>query len=530
MLSDPPGSPERVVAGRFALLGRLGEGGMGTVWRALDRVLQREVALKEVRLPGGSTQEVAQVHGRVLREARALARLQHSHVVTIHQVVDDEPFPWLVMELVAGLSLKALLDQGPLAPARAAGIGSDVLAALRAAHEAGIQHRDVKPANVIIRPDGSAILTDFGIAAMVGQPGLTEPGYIIGTAEFMAPERAAGLPGGPAADLWSLGMLLYVAVEGSNPLSRDTPLATLIAVREDPLPTPSSAGPLAPVLRTLLVRDPALRPSAAELSRMLTEAVRTATRAGPGEIRYAPTRLNGPPPRRAGDGETPAAVPLPRTAVRGGSRSLRRGLAAAAIAVGLAAASVALAVGFMTGRGNHDPAASHTPAPSTSRSTTTSGNAGHGPASSSTPGPSLSHSTTASTAPPISPSAPTSVPSAPVGESSADSWIAQLSSVVISDGTGARDRELAAVRQQIPDARLLRSDDFASLRPGYWVVYTPGPFADGRAALALCASAGRTSDNQCDGRYLSHHAPDIVLICRHGASGGNAGRCTKRNS
>ena len=267
-----------VIDGRFQLLGKLGGGGMGLVWRAYDTALQREVALKEVRAsdsidPADDT-VAARQRERVLREARALARLQHPNVVTIFHVVDtpDLRHPWLVMELVAGGSLEDLLRAGPLPPAEVARIGRGVLAALDAANLAGIQHRDVKPGNVLLRPDGTPVLTDFGIAALQGSTQLTATGSIIGSPEFIAPERLRGVEGDPASDLWSLGIMLYMAVEGHNPMRRPTTMATLAAVLDSQIPEPVHAGPLTPVLAGLLQRDPAARLRVEAADRLLLDA------------------------------------------------------------------------------------------------------------------------------------------------------------------------------------------------------------------------------------------------------------------
>jgi serine/threonine protein kinase len=275
------GTDGRLIDGRFELLEPLGGGGMGLVWRARDTMLQREVALKEVRFADRATLEsdptAAHVmRERVLREARALARLQHVNVVTIHHIVDapDLAHPWLVMELVQGGSLHDRLKLGPLTPAEAAHIGRGVLAALLAAHAAGIEHRDVKPGNVLLRLDGTPVLTDFGIAALQTEPGLTATGLLVGSPEYMAPERIRGQEGDPASDLWSLGMLLYVAVEGHHPLRRETSLATLAAVLDEPIPAPVHSGPLTPALAALLTRDPAFRPDGGTLDRMLADVER----------------------------------------------------------------------------------------------------------------------------------------------------------------------------------------------------------------------------------------------------------------
>jgi hypothetical protein len=259
-VSEEPGH-ERVIAGRYRLLAPLGEGGMGTVWRARDELLHREVAVKEVRAPAGlGGDDVQRMYARLEREAWAAARVTNRNVVTVYDVATDEGRPWVVMELVRGLSLAEVLDaEGPLSPQRAAHIGAEVLAALRAAHEAGVLHRDVKPANVLIANDGRIVLTDFGIAMVEGSSALTMTGEVIGSPEFLAPERALGRTPGPESDLWSLGVLLYAAVEGHSPFRHDTPLSTLRAIVDEELPPPYRAGPLAPVIEGLLRKEPEQR-------------------------------------------------------------------------------------------------------------------------------------------------------------------------------------------------------------------------------------------------------------------------------
>ncbi|MFJ9005364.1 protein kinase [Streptomyces canus] len=259
-MSEEPGS-ERLIAGRYRLLSPLGEGGMGTVWRARDEVLNREVAVKEVRAPHGlATSEVERLYARLEREAWAAARVANRNVVTVYDVATQDGRPWIVMELVRGISLAELLDaEGPLSPQRTAHIGAEVLSALRAAHEAGVLHRDVKPANVLLSNDGRVVLTDFGIAQVEGSSALTMTGEVIGSPEFLAPERALGRTPGPESDLWSLGVLLYAAVEGNSPFRQNTPLSTLRAIVDEELPPPYRAGPLTPVIEGLLRKDPAER-------------------------------------------------------------------------------------------------------------------------------------------------------------------------------------------------------------------------------------------------------------------------------
>lgn len=324
-------SGRRVIDGRFELEARLGGGGMGMVWRARDLVLDRAVALKEVRPPDPGLAEydpqgAALLRARVLREARALARVEHPNVVTIHHVIDggDHAYPWIVMELVTGGSLQDRLEQGPLTPVAAARLGREVLAALRAAHDAGIQHRDVKPANVLLRPDQRPVLTDFGIAAIRESTVLTATGSLIGTPDYMAPERIAGGEGGPGSDLWSLAMMLYVAVEGHHPLRRATTLATLAALLSEELPPPQRSGPLTGFLNAMLVKDAAQRPDATAADHMLAAAAEdrnTAASPYPNRPNTAhpttsyplapPAAASFAPPPASGFGPPPAGVAPP---------------------------------------------------------------------------------------------------------------------------------------------------------------------------------------------------------------------------
>jgi serine/threonine protein kinase len=262
-----------LIGERFELLELLGKGGRGAVWRARDLLLDREVALKEMR--SRATQDprrAAILREGVLQEARELAEIRHSNVAAIHEVLDRQPFPWLVMELVIGRPLRDVLHDGALSPARTAQVALDVLGALQAAHRAGVLHRDVEPGNVLIRPDGAAMLTGFGIAPSGGTPTLSGPGGVTGSPEYMAPERIRGSEVGPAADLWSLGMVLYVCVEGCNPMRRDSIWQTMLAVCEQRYPSTSRAGALAPVIDALLARQPELRPTAATLAVQLRAA------------------------------------------------------------------------------------------------------------------------------------------------------------------------------------------------------------------------------------------------------------------
>ncbi|MDH2425615.1 serine/threonine-protein kinase [Sphaerisporangium sp. TRM90804] len=286
----------RVLVGRYRLTSSLGKGGMGTVWRAVDELLQQEVAVKEVRLPPDLDDATrAELFERTLREARAAARLRaHPSIVTVHDVVDDGR-PWIIMELVQGRSLDQMIrEHGPLPPRQVADIGIRLLDALAAAHAAGILHRDVKPANILITGEGRVVLTDFGIATLAGEAALTQTGLVSGSPGFMAPERLKGEDDRPESDLWSLGATLYAAVEGRSPYARERQTAVLAAVLLD-LPHPMMlAGPLAPVLAGLLEKDPARRHSAGQAAAQL----RSITAHGPsnaGAPRMAPPPHGNPP-------------------------------------------------------------------------------------------------------------------------------------------------------------------------------------------------------------------------------------------
>ncbi len=279
-------STGRMVAGRYLLQSTIGRGAMGTVWRALDTVLARDVAVKEVRLRGPVTagsamaEETRVLYQRTLREARTAARLNHPAVVTIFDVVEADGSPWIVMELVQARSLdQVLTEDGPLRPPRAADVGLRVLGALDCAHAAGILHRDVKPSNVLLGPDDRVVLTDFGIATLEGDSGLTQAGMVMGTPGFTAPERIRGDAASPASDLWSLGATLYAAVEGRGPFdNRGNSIAILAAIANEEPPQTRSAGPLRQVIEALLHRNPQARPDAAAVGRLLTSAVTSAAR------------------------------------------------------------------------------------------------------------------------------------------------------------------------------------------------------------------------------------------------------------
>ncbi|WP_024877829.1 serine/threonine-protein kinase [Saccharomonospora piscinae] len=267
---DPP-TDRRLVAGRYRLRSVLGSGSMGTVWSAYDEFLHRPVAVKEVRMPHGvPPARVTELRERTLREARAIAVLSHPNVVILHDVVREHGDPYVVMELLPSRSLAGLLSSMPrLTVPQAAAMGEAVAAALEAAHAAGITHRDVKPGNVLISADGRIKLTDFGIARNVSEATLTHTGVMLGSPAFIAPEVATGGPVTYTADLWGLGATLFAATEGRPPYDADgDPLETVVSVVQGDVPRPAP-GPLAPVVRGLMMKKPSDRMSLSEVRRRL---------------------------------------------------------------------------------------------------------------------------------------------------------------------------------------------------------------------------------------------------------------------
>ncbi|WOX22606.1 serine/threonine-protein kinase [Streptomyces solicathayae] len=315
-----------LVGGRYRLLSRLGHGGMGTVWRARDEVVDRDVAVKEPRVPDHlSEQERANIHLRMQREARAAARIEHPSVVTVHDVVVEAGRPWVVMELVSGQSLGDRLQEGTLDPREAARIGFDVLAALTAAHEAGVLHRDVKPDNVLLGRGDRVVLTDFGIAQIEGEQRLTETGAFVGSPEFVAPERLLGQRPGPASDLWSLGVVLYAAVEGMSPFRRTNTPATLQAVLSaEPQSPARGSGAFGALVMRLLSKDPAARPGPTEIRAALEAVARPVPSS-------APTQTAGP---AAAGTVAPQNRWLPPVLAQ--SRGARYGLLAGLLAIAVA--------------------------------------------------------------------------------------------------------------------------------------------------------------------------------------------------
>ncbi|GAA3082463.1 serine/threonine-protein kinase [Streptosporangium carneum] len=264
---------ERKVAGRYRLLEPIGEGGMGVVWRSHDELLDRIVAVKEVRYRGVDEAARVDLNRRTIREAKTAGRLDHPSVIIVHDVVEEEGRPWIVMQLVRSRSLGEVVRQaGPLSPDRVASVGLHVLGALRAAHAAGVLHRDVKPENVLLADDGRVVLTDFGIASMTQETGITRTGGMVGTPAFLPPERLHGMSATPESDLWSLGATLYAALEGHPPFERPTAAATMMAVLNGEPSPMSHSGPLASAILGLMAREPAARMSADEAEALLTRA------------------------------------------------------------------------------------------------------------------------------------------------------------------------------------------------------------------------------------------------------------------
>ncbi|HWL36870.1 MAG TPA: serine/threonine-protein kinase [Frankiaceae bacterium] len=307
-MAEPSGD-DRVVADRYLLHEQVGKGGMGTVWRADDQVLGRSVAVKEVHLqPGLPADEREALQERVMREARAAAMLNHSGAVTVYDVAEDEGQAYIVMELVDAPTLADIVQEnGPLPAAEVARIGLAVLDVLAAAHASGIVHRDLKPGNVLVAGD-SVKLTDFGIAQIKDDPRLTSTGIVLGSPSYISPEQARGEPVTPDTDLWGLGATLFYGACGRPPFDRGEPIATLTSVAHDDLEVDSCAGTLAPVLYAMLAKDPAQRPSVADLRAMLT------TVANGGTVDVAPPPTDATQPM-APTLATPALAPRRTTPV-----------------------------------------------------------------------------------------------------------------------------------------------------------------------------------------------------------------------
>ncbi|MFJ8785500.1 serine/threonine-protein kinase [Streptomyces sp. NPDC102476] len=419
----------RLLAGRYRLGGVLGRGGMGTVWRAEDETLGRTVAVKELRFPSSIDEdEKRRLITRTLREAKAIARIRNTSAVTVYDVVDEDDRPWIVMELVEGKSLAEVIrEDGLLEPKRAAEVGLAVLDVLRSAHREGILHRDVKPSNVLISEDGRVVLTDFGIAQVEGDPSITSTGMLVGAPSYISPERARGHKPGPAADLWSLGGLLYAAVEGAPPYDKGSAIATLTAVMTEPLEEPKNAGPLKDVIYGLLTKDPAQRLDDGRARAMLTAVI------------HAPEPKRAEPEPAA---DATRVVPLPaQPQERAGGEGLRGALRSVRKAAGAAATSAA-ATRTKSGSGTAGSGGGKVPAQASEA-------ASAAPAASASP------------AAPASPATPAPSASQEKGAASAPSGSASTSA---SSGT-------AGVR----DGKTQQANAVSDGRSSGWPVMTPPP-------------------------------------------------------
>jgi tRNA A-37 threonylcarbamoyl transferase component Bud32 len=379
------GAGFRLIAGRYRLEERIGRGGMGVVWRASDQVLGRQVAVKEL-LPDDSLpdDDARRRRDRTFREARAVCQLRHPHIIVVHDVVEQDERPYLIMELIDGCSLaERIARQGPVDTVEAARIAIALLSAVRSAHETGVLHRDIKPANVLIESaTDRVVLTDFGIAQVDGATTLTETGSFVGSPEYTAPERMSGLRTGPESDLWSLGALLCTALSGESPFRRDSIGGILHAVVSDEIRPPAQAEPLLPVVLGLLERDPDRRLGAADAEWMLRTYLETGrTPDAPGgpstagahggglihRIGGSRTHPKTPAPYTPTQLDLPYGGPLPPVTVTEPlSRSSPRGLLVAALLVAaLAGAGVSAAVllhGDGTGGGGTPGGTATTPA------------------------------------------------------------------------------------------------------------------------------------------------------------------------
>ncbi|MGW2746832.1 protein kinase domain-containing protein [Streptomyces sp. NPDC001450] len=418
------GDDFRVIAGRYRLLARIGRGGMGVVWRASDEVLGRHVAVKELAPDDSLTDDDARHRReRTFREARAVAQLRHPHIIVVHDVVEQDERPYIVMELIDGGSLAdRIATSGPVDAAEVARIGIDLLSALRTAHAAGVLHRDIKPANVLIESGTRrVVLTDFGIAQVAGATTLTETGSFVGSPEYTAPERMSGVRTGPESDLWSVGALLCTTLSGESPFRRDSLGGILHAVVAADIRPPAQAEPLLPVVLGLLERDPDRRLGAAEAERMLRTYLETGrTPAAPGgtpgsvrATRTGDTRGRTPRTPRLGDsrGRTPVTPytptehdvprgpldpPAPTAEQPPAARQSARGVLVAALLVaavagaGVSAAALLLNQGGDAGGGTPSGSAT-SPATPTGNSPSTGAPKSPTPTTSSAPAASTKH-------------------------------------------------------------------------------------------------------------------------------------------
>jgi len=357
-----PAQPGDLIAGRYRLRGVIGHGGMGVVWVAVDELLNRDVAIKEtVRPPEFDDTEWNALRERSISEARTAARLTHENIVGVFDILEQDGRPWLVMQLVPFPSLDDVIHRsGPLSPGHAARVGLSVLAAIQAAHSAGVLHRDVKPANILLGPDNQVFLADFGLAVTDDSPHVTRSGLIIGSPAYMSPERARGELASRAADLWSLGATLYAAVEGRDPFERNGSAAVLAAVLTDEPDMPSHAGPLWPVISGLLDKDPQRRLTADQAYWMLQPVADT------DDATYL---VNDATPLHASSHT--AVLPVPSYKKGGFRRRRARGpVAIFLVTVAAVALGASLAAGELAGHHAAAPAVTRTARPDPTPSAT----------------------------------------------------------------------------------------------------------------------------------------------------------------
>ncbi len=284
--------PGTVYGNRYTLDELIAVGGMGEVWKATDKVLGRTVAIKLLS-PALATQPGFEERFR--EEARHTALLSHPNIATVYDYGETDGASWLVMEFVEGEPLSAIIrDEGPQSPRRTAMVVGQCAEALQAAHEAGVIHRDVKPANIMVRPDGVVKLTDFGIARATDAAPMTRTGEVMGTAQYISPEQAMGRPVSPKSDIYSLGVVAHELLTGRRPFDDGSPVATAMAhVHKPPPELPSSVpGPMAAVIMSCLAKEPDQRPVSAK-------ALAGAMKGGPAAAAAAvppgfdPTRVMG---------------------------------------------------------------------------------------------------------------------------------------------------------------------------------------------------------------------------------------------
>jgi serine/threonine protein kinase len=389
----------RRIRDRYRLVEPIGGGAMGTVWRAQDEKLDRTVAIKELLLPHDhDEQRTEEAKNRAMREARIAARLQHSHAITVFAVLEEEDRPWLVMEYLPSKSLAATLADGPAEVDDAIRVGVQISSALAGAHRAGVVHRDVKPANILVAEDGTAKITDFGISRAIGDVKLTATGEIAGTPAYLAPEVARGEEADFAADVFSLGATLYAAVEGQSPYgTADNPIALLYKASSGEVVPPEKAGRLTPLLLRMLATEPAERPSMDEVEQ---ELIALLPDAEPGDSVLAATIPETEAPAVAA--AAPAAAAVPKGEVTAVSPGARKGLIA--VGAGAALLCVAVVVAILLVVRQKPPQDTAAPPPSQPPSTSASPAPSTTP--SSTPAPS-SPPTSATSSPPSSPTVST---------------------------------------------------------------------------------------------------------------------------